>query len=100
MMSASLITLKYKAITFLGLLNFGSIPRQNSFHERSRAFSKCINKRSFSGDWYHTESDRIQKETNAGNYITNQRIRFYQNIRSSEKKQTLAITSSNPHAEK
>lgn len=63
-MTASLITLKYKDIKFLGLLRLGSIPRENSFHERSRDFSKCINKRSFSEDWYHTESDRIQKETN------------------------------------
>lgn len=62
-MNASLITLKYKAIRFLGLLSLGSIPRENSFHERNRAFSKCINKRSFSEDWYPTESDRTQKET-------------------------------------
>lgn len=64
MMNASLITLKYKAITFLGLLRLGSIPRENSFHERRRAFSKCIHKISFSEGWYHSEADRIQQETN------------------------------------
>jgi len=63
-MSASLITPKYKAVSFLGLLSLGSIPRENFFCERSRAFSKCVNKRSFSEDWHHTEPDRFQKATN------------------------------------